>query len=276
MNKILKNISNKLSDEEKKELINVANEYTDLFCDIFGLDKDDFKYTEDDEICGDDNSFTIKKTLNKDTEKNTEKDTEKDTEKENKSKLYTLDELLTPETYDDIFPVDSSSTIFSVLSDLFDDLIFTNNTKESENVNNKSENKIKDKSYNKKKYNKPDMVIKPTKQEYSDVKKRLLDEASEKNKEYEDELKINLVNHISEILEDDKTRRYKIYKKTDKNPAAAEIVLENQPLAIKDNIYILKYVEDTIKTKYDFDSVYIHTIKTDNNLITLTIYIILE
>lgn len=276
MNKILKNISNKLSNEEKKELINVANEYTDLFCDIFGLDKDDFKYTEDDEISEDDNRFTIKKTLTKDTEeKNTEKDTEKDTKKENK--LYTLDELLTPETYNDIFPVDSSSNIFSVLSNLFDDLIFTNNTKESEKANNKSE--IKDKSYtenNKKKYNKPDMVIKPTKQENSDVKKRLLNEASEKNKEYEDELKINLVNHISEILEDDKTRRYKIYKKTDKNPAAAEIVLENQPLAIKDNIYILKYVEDTIKTKYDFDSVYIHTIKTDNNLITLTIYIILE
>lgn len=247
-------LSQQLSPEDKKDIIDTANK---LLTEMFGIDSDNIKYNESDDISGDKNNFVIKKVINSEKpETNEVKENKKDTCKN--CSCNPIEEIDNTDNEDHIFNIDYTD-IYNTLKHIFDDAIFTNNTENT--VNNKKETEKKPENTTNK----------------NNVKARLLTEATQKTKEeYDLEIGNMLVNNISDILEDTKVKRYKIYKKTDKNPAAAEIILKGQTKYIKDNINILKYVEDTLKTKYDFNSVYIHCSEPDKDFISITIYIILD
>lgn len=253
-------LSQQLSTEDKKDIINTANK---LLTEMFGIDSDDIKYNESDDISGDKNNFVIKKIINSEKpETNEVKENKKDICK--KCSCNHTEEIDNTENEDHTFNIDYTD-IYNTLKQIFDDAIFTNNIENGTNTENTVNNK-------KETEKKPENTTNK-----NNVKARLLTEATQKTKEeYDLEIGNMLVNNISDILEDTKVKRYKIYKKTDKNPAAAEIILKGQTKYIKDNINILKYVEDTLKTKYDFNSVYIHCSEPVKDFISITIYIILD
>lgn len=254
-------LSQQLSPEDKKDIIDTANK---LLTEMFGIDSDDIKYNESDDISGDKNNFVIKKIINSEEkpETNEVKENKKDICK--KCSCNHTEEIDNTENEDHTFNIDYTD-IYNTLKQIFDDAIFTNNIENETNTENTVNNK-------KETEKKPENTTNK-----NNVKARLLTEATQKTKEeYDLEIGNMLVNNISDILEDTKVKRYKIYKKTDKNPAAAEIILKGQTKYIKDNINILKYVEDTLKTKYDFNSVYIHCSEPVKDFISITIYIILD
>lgn len=255
--------SQQLSTEDKKDIINTANK---ILAEMFGIDSDDIKYNESDDISGDKNNFVIKKIINSEKpETNEVEENKKDTCKN--CSCNPIEEIDNTENEDHIFNIDYTD-IYNTLKHIFDDAIFTNNAENKTNETN-TENTVNNKKETEKK---PENTTNK-----NNVKARLLTEATQKTKEeYDLEIGNMLVNNISDILEDTKVKRYKIYKKTDKNPAAAEIILNGQTKYIKDNINILKYVEDTLKTKYDFNSVYIHCSEPVKDFISITIYIILD
>ena len=85
-----------------------------------------------------------------------------------------------------------------------------------------------------------------------------------------------ICDEIHKILENEKEHKYKIYKATEKSPAAVEIKLMDMPVFLKDNTYILKDIETIIKEYYDFSNVFINIEDVKNNeLIGLNIYMIL-
>ena len=54
-------LSQQLSPEDKKDILDTANK---LLTEMFGIDSDDIKYNESDDISGDKNNFVIKKIIN--------------------------------------------------------------------------------------------------------------------------------------------------------------------------------------------------------------------
>ena len=252
----------KLSPEEKQQLVENANDFIDVFSSIFGINVD---HITPDEV-KDFNFFDL--TDNKDT--STDSDKEKNTEEE--------------KTDNNVFKFDIDfSDLASVISGLVDGFTNKKDNKEKQE-NNKSEEKetnIKNTCDNKCSCSKNDILnsteICNKAKDRNNVKQRLIEEAEFDKEKFEQKLKENIFEKIKNILEDEKTHNYKIHKKTDKNPAAAEINLSKQNIYIKNHIYILKDLENKIKTHYDFNDVFINYTTNQNNkeYINLNVYMIL-
>ena len=233
-----------LSATEKQKLCEKANSLIDTFSTVFNIDLDHIN--SDDE-----NLHIYDLTEDKEDFKNTE-NTE-NTENESDVK------------YD-------FSNLLSVFSGIVDELFNDKDGKEDDETSNKSCKCHKNKSMKKKPYVKPEFECK----QINPIKQRLIKEATFDKEKYAKELKDMICKKIHDILKDEKEHKYKIHKETEKTPAAVEINLKGMDVFLKDNTYVLKDVETSIKNYYDFKDVYINIETTKNkSFIDLNVYMIL-
>ena len=157
-------LSQQLSPEDKKDILDTANK---LLTEMFGIDSDDIKYNESDDISGDKNNFVIKKIINSEEkpETNEVKENKKDICK--KCSCNHTEEIDNTENEDHTFNIDYTD-IYNTLKQIFDDAIFTNNIENETNTENTVNNK-------KETEKKPENTTNK-----NNVKARLLTEATQK------------------------------------------------------------------------------------------------
>lgn len=231
----------KLSETEKEKLCETANDLLDTFTSIFNIDLEHINL--------DDKNVHI-------YDLTEDKEDVKDSKPDNKSEIkYDFSDLL------------------SVLSGIFFDEDEDEDDKTSEEPCKCKEDSCKcNKSKERKSYFKP--VCECNK--INPIKQRLIKEATFDKEKYTKELKDMICKKIHNILKDEKEHKYKIHKETEKTPAAVEINLKGMDVFLKDNTYILKDVETSIKNYYDFKDVYINIETTKNkSFIDLNVYMIL-
>lgn len=115
----------------------------------------------------------------------------------------------------------------------------------------------------------------------ADIKERLQAEAKQvvedNNSAVINAFKETLVSKIKCILNDDKTHNYNVYPKSEKTPAAVEVILEDITSGVRNNIYILSEIEAELKELYGFPEVHINVSDTDDiNYVNLRVFMVLE
>jgi hypothetical protein len=260
----IKNI-NDLTPEQKDSLLKDVNELINVASNLFGIKNNDFlKITNDNDL----NSF-IQMLFNDNLDNKKEDKSDNSSWSEIfetvcKSILDELDVKDNSENTDD----SENSNDIKEQEDIWDN--YSYQSKDSDNAVCKCQNN--NTNYALGKYN--DELYNNIKNIQSSlIKNRLIEEANFDAEKYNEELKNDLIDKVHEILIDEKAHKYKIYKKTATSPAAAEIQIQNVPVYLKDNMFILKDVETCIKNIYEFNNVYINILPTTNDkFIDLNIY----
>ena len=302
-----KKMLDKLSPEEKDNLLKSINKDIKFLTDLFNLDYEKIRFKDLNEL--EDFAYFSSDDLNDKNENNNDMDNN-----ENKEDSTILNPM-------------------EFLKEIFSDLIYTGSEfKKSDKKENETEkeekkdesckitiNEDKAETEEKKEYIKPSVKVKKKtdkfgnnissisdkvkncyknldinelnkklnsdiykfknnntfKNKRKDIKKRLLKEAEALNeKEYVSKLKHDILKQVDDLLSDEKTHNYKIY--TTNNKPSVELTLLSMPVYLKENYYILNDMITEIKEAYEAENVYINTVNTDDeNIIDLKVYIVL-
>lgn len=240
----------KLSETEKQKLCETANDLLDTFSSIFNIDLEHIN-------SNDENVHIYNLTEDKENIKNSEENTYNNTEIK-----YDFSNIL--------------SVLSGIFNELFDDDEDNDDEDKDDEDNEVSNDSCKCKEdtceCNKSKESKPMFECK----KINHIKQRLIKEATFDKEKYAKELENMICKKIHDILKNEKEHKYKIHKGTERTPAAVEINLKGMDVFLKDNTYILKNVETSIKNYYDFKDVYINFETTKNkSFIDLNVYMIL-
>lgn len=241
----------KLSETEKQKLCETANDLLDTFSSIFNIDLEHIN-------SNDENVHIYNLTEDKEDIKDSEENTDNNPEIK-----YDFSNVL--------------SALSGIFNELFDNEEGDNDEDEDNEISNDS-CKCKEDTCkcNKSKERESDAKPMCECKKINPIKQRLIKEATFDKEKYAKELENMICKKIHDILKNEKEHKYKIHKETEKTPAAVEINLKGMDVFLKDNTYILKDVQTSIKNYYDFKDVYINIGTTKNkSFIDLNVYMIL-
>lgn len=291
--KLLKSVKDefcKLSNVDKKKVIDSTNSIMDSLCDVLGVENK-YKLTED--------MFTDCKDKCKDIKSKLKdkKDDLKEFASDTLSKLGISDEFIKnwkidgDKIYIDVQMPIEDDTVTDIDLNVDDEGVSYDDTiNEEVNVPKYTrKNKVKDKKSRKIKFknNLNMQQVKPV-VEQEQVKPSVLDRLKseakpvEKKKEIDwNEIKKILLDKICAILEDENTHDYVVYPREGNIPASVQVDLHEVCSCVMSNYKILDDIAEALKEKYDFPDVYIHATEVKESYdkdasVTLSVVMTLE